>query len=120
MVIENQGDAPATEEFWVDVYIAPDTPPTAVDDRWDTAGDRGVAWGVTENLAAGASLTLTLSSSYYDETRSSFSGNVGEGTAVYAHVDVVSHEDSNYGAVRETHERDGSTYNNILQAVSVE
>ena len=118
VTIQNQGSAvvPVGSEFWVDVYFDPDPPPTAVNDIWQALSTEGVAWGVVSPalpLGVGESLTLSLNDSYFQASESNFSGVVAVGTAVYAQVDSAN-TNTNYGAVLESHEINGGSYNNIL------
>ena len=45
VVIENQGNAPVTNEFWVDAYVNPYRAPTAVNQIWNYLTDQGLVWG---------------------------------------------------------------------------
>ena len=112
VTIENQGTSTITNDFWVDLYLNPTPPPTAVNDVWDLLGPYGVAWGVTQNLAPGESLTLMLNDAFYDPVESNLPAIIPAGTVVYAQVDAA-HVNTNYGAVLENHEVDGGVYNNI-------
>jgi hypothetical protein len=116
VVIKNQGYAAVTNEFWVEVYVAPTTPPTAVNQSWPMLGKQGLTWGATTaalpQLQPGGVLTLTVNGSYYVPAYSKISWPLAEGLSVYAQVDSVNHA-TNYGAVRENHEITGGTYNNI-------
>jgi hypothetical protein len=61
VVVENRGTAPATD-FWVDLSINPDQPPTSANQPWNEHCTLmpcyGLAWYVPE-LAPGARITLT-------------------------------------------------------------
>jgi uncharacterized delta-60 repeat protein len=61
VVVENRGTAPAAE-FWVDLSINPDHPPTTANQIWNEHCAQtpcyGLAWFV-EGLAPGARITLT-------------------------------------------------------------
>src|SRR6185503_6868029 len=104
VVLKNQGIAPAVDEFWVDVYIAPNPIPTGVNQVWsDGRSTMGLVWGVTGPavpLAPGEVLTLTIGDAYYFPDLSNFTGPISPGTAVYAQVDSVG---ASYGAVLEGH-----------------
>jgi uncharacterized repeat protein (TIGR01451 family) len=116
VVIRNIGSAAVVDEFWVDAYINPDTPPTHVNQIWSSVGTRGLAWGVTSSalpLAPGAALTLTVNGPYYSAQDSNMGGPIASGTPVYAQVDSVNIR-TNYGNVLETHEITGGPYNNII------
>ena len=112
ITIENQGTSIVTNDFWVDLYLNPSPPPTAVNEVWDLLGTYGAAWGVTQNLAPGESLVLTLNDSYFDPVESNLPTTIPAGTVVYAQVDAA-HIDTTYGAVLENHEFAGDAYNNI-------
>ena len=118
VVVKNQGNAPVNDNFWVDVYINPDIPPTGVNQTWVTQGGEGIVWGVTGTiLLPEETLTLTLNSPFFDLSESYFSGSVAADAAVYAQVDEVN-LNTTYGNVLESHEIKGQPYNNILQATT--
>ncbi len=120
VTIENQGAAPVTDEFWVDVYLNPHTPPTAVNQTWSHVGTAGMVWGVTAGalpLNPGEMLTLTVGDAYYRADVSSWAGTIPPGTPIYAQVDSASAGVS-YGAVQEMHEANGTAYNNIIGPVT--
>jgi len=65
-VVENQGNASAPANFWVDFYINPSQLPTEAGHLWSHPGFcgspcYGLAWQVREALAAGQVITLTSS-----------------------------------------------------------
>lgn len=118
VVMANQGGR-VLDEFWVDVYLDPDPPPTAVNQTWPFLSDEGLVWGVTAAalpLDPGERLTLRVGDAFYMPDQSDFSGRVAPGTAVYAQVDSAA-DGSAYGAVLEGHEIAGGPYNNILGPV---
>lgn len=120
VVIKNQGDAPVIEPFWVDVYIDPTTPPTAVNQTWDQVGTQGLVWGIEAPalpLKPGASLTLTIGDGYYHPELSRLNGPLAPETPIYAQVDSANIT-TTYGSVLETHEASGAPYNNILGPVN--
>ena len=120
VVVENQGTAPVLNAFWVDVYIDPSPPPTAVNQTWEMLADEGLVWAVTGAalpLDPGETVTLTIGDAYYRPSLSNFSGTLAAGTPVYAQVDSAQAGVS-YGAVLENHERTGGAYNNITGPVS--
>jgi hypothetical protein len=119
VVIENVGPGPLTDDFWVDAYIAPNPPPTTVNEIWNDLCDQGLVWGVTADLAPGDVLTLTYGGAYYTPTYSAIVWPLAEGTEVYAQVDAWN-PDTSYGAVLETHEDTGGAYNNIAGPVLVQ
>jgi len=124
VVIQNQGDAPVdsefVNEFWVDVYINPDTPPTRVNQTWWHLGSQGLVWGVILGalpLNPGDALTLTVGDTYYQVDESEVIWPLPAGTQVWAQVDS-SNAETTYGAVLENHEITGGLYNNIRGPVS--
>jgi len=130
VTISNQGDAPVEasfeNEFWVDVYIDPHTPPTRVNQTWAHLGTQGLLWGVTQDalpLDPGETLVLTTSrdhdGAYFWPGESVITWTLPAGTAVWAQVDST-HEETDYGAVLENHEIVGAPYaqgGNILGPV---
>ena len=114
VVIVNQGDAPATAPFWVDIYIAPTQIPVAVNQTWELLCDQGLAWGVTTELQPGERITLTAATAQPDHTQVSWP--LPAGTQIYAQADAA-HTGTTYGGVLENHEILGETYNNILGPV---
>src|SRR5262249_5804815 len=109
-----------TDPFWVDVYVDPTTAPERVNQVWSDLGSRGAAWGVLGTalpLAPGATLTLRVGDAYYRSPNSNPGLPIAVGTPIYAQVDSYG-PGSSYGAVLESHERDGEPYNNILGPVS--
>jgi uncharacterized repeat protein (TIGR01451 family) len=112
VVVKNVGAAPVEEGFWVDVYVDPDPVPTSVNQTWPYLSNQGMVWGVTDGLAMGEALTLTLESSYYRPDESTVTWPLTVGTPVYAQVDSA-HSDTPYGGVMENHEILGGAYNNI-------
>jgi hypothetical protein len=112
VVVENRGNAPATDDFWVDVYVDPDTVPTSVNQTWEMVGDQGLVWGVEADLAAGEVLTLTVGDEYYSDEYSNISWPLAVGTPIYAQVDSANAE-TDYGAVLEDHEITGEPYDNV-------
>ncbi len=121
VVIKNVGDAPAAESFWVDAYVAPNPPPTAVNQIWwdQNRSQQGIAWAVTDPIVPiqpGQVITLTSNDQYVSPERTYFIGNLPTGTPIYAQVDSYNFY-TNYGAVLERHEILGLPYNNILGPV---
>ncbi len=113
--IRNVGDQPAMGGFWVDLYLNPSSAPTHVNQTWQMLSAQGMAWGVTTPgvpLAAGQAITLTTYGDFYRPDQSSFTAPIAAGTQVYVQVDSAN-ANSTYGAVRETHEISGTTYDNI-------
>ncbi len=117
LVIKNQGNAPVTSDFWVDVYLNPQPVPTGVNQVWnDGRSLYGAVWGVKGSalpLAPGAALTLSVGDSYYWPSLSKLPATLGAGIKIYAQVDSANLNTS-YGGVLESHEITGQSYNNIL------
>jgi hypothetical protein len=114
----NQGSEPVVDEFWVDVYVNPRRPPTAVNQTWPLLGTQGLVWGVTADalpLMPGEILTLRLDSPYFSPEHSRVAWPIAAGTVLYAQVDSANAATS-YGAVLETHEVTGGEYNNLASA----
>ena len=114
VVVKNVGQSTASADFWVDLYINPAPAPNAVNQLWTDLASQGAVWGVTQDLAPGQSLTLTIGDSSYSADRSFLNQSLPVGTVVYAQVDSWN-PSTNYGAVREQHEILGQPYNNIAQ-----
>ncbi|KAA3664513.1 MAG: hypothetical protein DWQ04_05355 [Chloroflexi bacterium] len=112
VTITNQGDAPVTNEFWVDLYLNPSPPPVQPNDVWELSSKYGAVWGIVDPIAPGESLVLTLNDAYFDLSRTNLPAVISEGTMIYAHVDSANTL-STYGGVLETHEISGESYNNI-------
>ncbi|KAA3665508.1 MAG: DUF11 domain-containing protein [Chloroflexi bacterium] len=113
VTIENVGNAPTTESFWVDLYINPNPVPTAVNQTWELLATEGATWGVTKSIDVGERLVLTIGDTYYVAPGSNFPGTIPAGTQIYAQVDSANTL-TTYGAVQETHEFYGNLYNNIM------
>ncbi len=124
VVIENQGNATVFNSFWVDFYINPNPIPTVANELWPELASEGLAWGVTETIAAGSSITLTYSTApgapnlYFVATESLYNGVLPAGTPVYVQADSARAGIGN-GAVAELDELSGSPYNNILGGTAV-
>ncbi len=116
VVIQNVGDRPVTDEFWVDVYIAPEAEPTGVNQTWSRLGEQGIVWGVTADalpaLTPGGVLTLTVGDAYYWADLSHVAWLLADETQVWAQVDSANTA-TDYGAVLESHEVIGGEYDNI-------
>ncbi len=113
--VRNTGGQTVMNGFWVDLYLNPGSAPTHVNQTWQMLGAQGMAWGVTTPalpLAAGQAITLTTYGDYYRPDQSSFTAPIAAGTQVYVQVDSAN-TNTTYGAVRETHEISGTTYDNI-------
>ena len=124
IIIKNQGEGPviAGDEFWVDFYVDPNPPPTRVNDVWyDGRSEQGIVWLITAPslpINPGDVVTLTYSTDtdaaniYYSPDYSNFTGNLSEGTKVYAQVDSANIYDE-FGGVLENHECENGIYNNV-------
>jgi hypothetical protein len=113
--IRNTGGQAVMAGFWVDLYLNPSPAPTHVNQTWQMLGTQGMAWGVTTPalpLAAGQAITLTTYGDYYRPDQSSFTAPIVAGAQVYVQVDSAN-TNTTYGAVRETHEISGTTYDNV-------
>jgi uncharacterized repeat protein (TIGR01451 family) len=120
MVIENQGNQPVVDTFWVDLYVDPERAPQSVNDTWYSLGQHGAVWGVDESalpLAPGETVTLTLHDAYYHPMISNLPASLAAGTRLYAQVDSASVA-SSYGGVVEQDEIGGVVYNNIMGPVA--
>ena len=119
--IHNQGTTAVNDPFWVDLYINPSTPPTMVNQVWESFGSYGAVWGVEGSaipISAGGTLTLTVNDAYFNSALSNLPGSYPSGTVLYAQVDSANAQTA-YGNVRETHELADETYNNILGPVTL-
>lgn len=127
VVIRNLGMAAVERlvgnEFWVDVYINPHTPPSVVNQTWRHVGTQGLVWGVTQDalpLESGQAITLTVTpagGTYYRPDLSAVTWPLATGTLVYAQADSASTL-TTFGAIRENHEIVGGPYNNVSGPVS--
>ena len=118
VVLQNRGNAPVVDEFWVDAYLAPSTPPTAVNQLWNDLSQQGLVWGVTASalpILPGQRITLRVGDGFYSPAHSYFTGGLPVGTPVYAQVDSWNPA-TTFGAVLESHEALGGVYNNIASA----
>ena len=116
IAIYNQGQAPAVNEFWVDLYVNPTPPPTQVNQIWNQLSAQGLVWGIRQGqlpLAPGASLTLRPYDAAFWPSLSRLDGPLPAGVWLYAHVDSAN-ADTRYGGVLEGHEAGQGAYNNIL------
>jgi len=119
VVVKNRGNAPVTDEFWVQAYVDPHPAPSAVNQLWYDLGDQGMFWGVLSStlpLAPGEAITLTYGDAYYWPSVSRFDETLPAGTPVYAQVDAYN-DATSYGAVWESHEILGGAYNNVAGPV---
>jgi len=119
LVLRNVGNGPVTEEFWVDVYLDPEPPPSGVNQPWTELCAEGLVWGVVPPalpLWPGEAVTLTVGDAYFWPSHSYVVWPIEEGSAVYAQADSYNLA-TTYGAVQELHEVTGAPYNNILGPV---
>jgi uncharacterized repeat protein (TIGR01451 family) len=116
VVIKNQGNGPAIDDFWVDVYIDPDPAPTAVNQMWPDLAAEGLTWEILADMQPGDVLTLTVGDAHYAPEWSEISWPLPVGTPIYAQVDCWNGA-TTYGAVLEDHEIKGEAYNNISDEV---
>jgi hypothetical protein len=119
LVLRNIGNGPVRDEFWVDVYLNPNPPPTHVNQPWTDLSPEGLVWGVVPPLLPlmpGEALTLTVGDAYFWPSHSYVVWPIEQGTAVYAQADSYNMA-TTYGAVLEIHEVTGAPYNNILGPV---
>jgi uncharacterized repeat protein (TIGR01451 family) len=101
VTLRNAGNAPVLDPFWVDVYFDPRETPR-VNRPWPFIAAHGAAWGVTQPLAPGESLTLTSGGVYYSAADSS-ALPFPDGANVFALADSVDFGHP-YGAVWESNE----------------
>ncbi len=99
MTLRNAGSTAVTDDFWVDVYFNPTPAPPPLNRTWQSIAQAGAHWGVTDPLAPGETLTLTLGGPYYGGSSSTFPA----GAQVYAYVDCINYATS-YGNVQESNE----------------
>jgi hypothetical protein len=119
VTIKNQGEASVVDEFWVDVYINPSTPPTSANQVWRDLCTQGLVWGVTASalpLNPNATLTLTVDGPYYMPQDSEVAWPLPAGTVIYAQVDSANVY-TRYSGVLEMHEVLGWPYNNIESTI---
>ncbi|MEM7028696.1 MAG: Ig-like domain-containing protein [Chloroflexota bacterium] len=106
VTIQNIGETPIVDDFWVDVYIDPNQIP-AYNLVWPAIAPYGVVWGVTTDILPGEIVTLTLYDQFYDSNLSNIE-DVIPGTPVWAQVDSANTL-TDFGGVLEADET-----NNIL------
>jgi hypothetical protein len=119
VVMRNQGGAPVTAAFWVELYLNPTVEPTRVNQIWPDLAAQGAVWGVTRDalpLEPGGTLTLRQRGAYFRQELSELPAALAAGTRIVVQLDSASTLTS-YGAVLEAHEARGEPYNNILSLV---
>ena len=122
VVIQNVGIEPVTEAFWVDLYIDPHPPPTAVNQTWNMVGGMGAVWGVEGAvlpILPGNVVLLETGDELYWAEYSNVPSVLPAGVPIYAQVDSANAE-TDYGGVFESHEWLGGVYNNITGPVWVQ
>jgi hypothetical protein len=133
VIVENRGDSPLTQGFYVDVYVNPLRPPVGAHEGWDTDGistGRGLVWaidvrggdnpstGTIAPLVPGDTLTLNVGDDFYVPEYSVISWPLAVGTTLYAQVDSFPSPTPHSGLVLESHEYLDQAYNNITGPVS--
>ncbi len=113
VVINNAGNAPVTESFWVDLYIDPASPPTAANQVWSDLADEGLVWGISTPMQPGDVVVLTVGDANYWDLISQVSWPLVPDTWVYVQVDSWN-VDAPYGAVLESHEIVHGPYENNI------
>ncbi len=119
VVIRNQGTAPVTRGFWVDLYVNPSPAPRGVNQVWAQLATQGMAWGVDSRalpLQPGELLILSIGDAYYWPDLSRVTWPLPGGAQIYAQVDSYG-PDSTHGLVLENHEMTAGAYNNITGPV---
>ena len=118
LTLRNQGNAPVTDAFWVDVYFNPSVTPS-LNARWQDIAPQGAVWGVTgaglSQLTPGGTLTLTTSGPFYFPEFSS-PAPWPVGASVFAQADSVDFS-TTYGAVQESNEGNNLSGSVISTAV---
>lgn len=116
VTLHNTGNAPVTDEFWVDLYINPSQAPSQVNQTWQMLSAYGAVWGVTTPalpLEPGGVITLTLGDEYYWPVFSHISGTLPAGTSIHVQADSYNPATA-HGLVLEDHELGyGGEYNNV-------
>ena len=113
VVVKNIGNQTSTDAFWVDLFVNPSTVPAVVNDTLEALSAEGHVWGVEDvQIAPGEMITLTSGGDHFEAVLSTFSANFQSGDTLYVHVDSADIA-TTFGAIEETHERIGATYNNI-------
>jgi|GEM_PF-5060022 len=118
VTIKNIGNASVLpgNNFWVDMYINPRTPPTTVNQVWQDMGDYGLVWGVVSSalpLPPGAQIILDLNDPYFTDSRSLYPNEIPAGSQIFVQVDSANSR-TGYGGVLESHEETGQAYNNLI------
>ncbi len=128
VTIENIGgqDVTIDQPFWIDFYVNPTVPPTAVNQGWSERSSEGIVWYIDESalpLKPGDKIILEYSlhpnspNKYAEPQLTHFTGVLTANVPIYAQVDS-SNPNTTYGVVLEEHEKEGKPYNNITEGVS--
>ncbi|MEM8859321.1 MAG: hypothetical protein AAGD96_13420, partial [Chloroflexota bacterium] len=115
MNLMNIGIEDVTSTFWVDMFVNPQTLPTQPNDTLEWLNEVGYVWGVADSalpIRSGETLTLRLDGPYFSTVYSTYSDALKNGDQIVVHVDSAN-TGSDFGAVLESHEDTGGTYNNI-------
>lgn len=117
ITIKNEGSGALLpgNDFWVDLYLCPDSPPTTVNQIWEDVGDAGLVWGISTRgllLPPDGELTLNINDPHFDSNKSDYPELLPTSCQVYVQVDS-SNLATNFGGVLENHELSGHPYNNI-------
>jgi hypothetical protein len=116
--VTNQGNAPSTESFWVDLFINPTTPPTPGDipTIWNLRCEQpciGISWAITETLQPGESFTFNSTTESYHSEYTIWQGYFDTNpTSLYLYVDPWAAEGATnreQGAVVEIQEDNNRT-----------
>ena len=129
VTIKNRGNEPVTKPFWVDSYINPKIPPTAVNQTIIEAQSEGFVWGIDLDttvqaarlpMLPGDELVLTVGGLFYRPQNSNFSSSsIPAGAEIYVQVDSFN-PNTTFGQVEENHEIAGFAYNNIRKITAPE
>jgi uncharacterized repeat protein (TIGR01451 family) len=108
VIVTNTGSAPANN-FWIDFYINPSSPPTRANQVWNLRCSQtpctGLAWNVTQALAPGQSVRLTSTAGSYAPAQTRWPGYFAGGTNdLYTYVDSYSDNGSPNGVWLEINE----------------
>lgn len=117
----NAAAAATLGTFRVDLYLNPSPAPTAVNQIWPLLACQGATWGVAGGLlpiAPGGRVTLMVGDGAYRASLSSLPASISAGARIYAQADSANATPGiTYGAILESHERNGGAYNNVIGPV---
>ena len=115
VTVINRGARPA-RNFWVDLYLDPETPPEVNQPWTELCYPYGAAWFV-ESLAPGETLTLTISDAHYQTDQSRWPDAYPAGDhALWAYADSWGYPQP-WGGVRERDE-DNNRYGPVTLSVT--